>query len=101
MSFSVRLYSILVQSNEEERRRFVNESTRDLLVNKDVHAAWIKEPERLAQSTEKDCLTDEQLGKQGFEQFDANKNGSIDGEEITQLLREWDTVSRFVQSFHR
>ena len=101
ISSSALLYFILVQPNEEERRRFVNESTPDLLVSKDVHAAWIEERERLAQLIEKDRRTDEQLGKQVFEQFDANKNASIDGEEITQLLREWDTVSRFVQSFHR
>ncbi|CAF1028313.1 unnamed protein product [Rotaria sordida] len=98
---SILLYFAIVQPNEEERVRYVNECTRDLLVNRTVHNAWIKQQERLAKLARNDELSDQQRAKQIFDQLDENKNGSLDNEEITRLLQEWQTATSFINRFSR
>ena len=98
---SILLYYIIVRPNEEERSRFINECTRDLIVNKDIHSAWIKERVRLAEFANNDQLSDQQRAKQVFDQLDENKNGTIDGEEIVRLLSEWQAAAAYIERFSR
>ncbi|CAF3838592.1 unnamed protein product [Rotaria sp. Silwood1] len=98
---SILLYFVIVQPNEEERAHFVSEHTRDLLVNRTVHDAWIKEKAHLMKMKDDGQVTDQQLAKQVFDQLDKNKNGIIDGDEIVYLLREWDVAKSFIERFLR
>ena len=98
---SILLYFVIVRPDEQERARFVNEGTRDILVNATVHQAWIKEQAHLAHRAQSDQLTDQQLAKHVFDQLDKNKSGTIDGDEITRLLNQWQAASSFVSRFSR
>jgi hypothetical protein len=98
---SVILYFVIVQPNEKECAHFINECTRDFLVNKSVHNAWIKDRERLSKLAESENLTDQQRAKQVFDDIDKNKNGTIDGDEILHLLKGWEAASTFIQRFSR
>jgi Ca2+-binding EF-hand superfamily protein len=98
---SILLYYAIVQPDENERVRFVNECTRDLLINKATHDNWVKEKGRLVQMAHDEQLTDQQQAKQVFDQFDKNKNGTIDGEEIIQLLNGWEATENFMKRFSR
>ncbi|CAF3284147.1 unnamed protein product [Rotaria sp. Silwood2] len=98
---SILLYFAIVRPNEKERATFVSEHTRDLLVNRTVHDAWIKEKTRLVKMKDDDLMVDQQRAKRVFDQLDKNKNGTIDGEEIVRLLREWDVAGSFIERFLR
>lgn len=93
------LYFAIVQPDEEDRRRFRNESTRDLLVNKAAHQAWINEQERLTKMDANDQLTDRQRAHQVFDRLCANQNGAIDTTELARLLHEWEASSIFIEKF--
>ncbi len=93
------MYFVIVQPNEKERVRFINECTRDLLVNKTVHNAWIKDRERLAKLAESENLTDPQRAKQVFDDINKNKNGTIDDDEILHLLKNREAASSFIKRF--
>jgi Ca2+-binding EF-hand superfamily protein len=98
---SVLLYLIIVQPNEADRARFVSERTRNLLVNSTIHSQWLKEKTRLLNMATDCQLTDQQQAKQIFDLLDKNKNGYIDGEEINQLLKEWEASEAFMKRFFR
>jgi len=99
VALSVALYFAIVRPNQLERLRFVNECTRDILVNKKAHESWIKERERLAKLAENDQLTDQQRAKQVFDSLDENQNGSLSGDEIDRLMKEWEVAERFLKRF--
>lgn len=101
ISTSVLLYFAIVRPDQQECARFVNEGTRDILVNASFHHAWIKEQTRRAHRTHNDQLTDQQLARHVFDQLDENKNGTIDGDEATRLLNEWQAAPSFVKRFSR
>jgi len=99
VALSIILYFVIVGPNQTERNRFVNECTRDILVNKETHENWIKEREHLAKLAENDQLTDQQRAKQAFDDSDQDKNGSLDDEEIDRLLKEWKVAESFLRRF--
>ena len=101
MATSVLLYFAIVRPDQQERARFVNEGTRNILVNASFHHAWIKEQTRQAHLAHTDQLTDQQLARHVFNRLDENKNGTIDGDEVTRLLNEWQAAPSFVKQFAR
>ena len=96
---NVILYFAIVQPDEEERERFLNEATRNILVNKAAHQAWINEQQRLAKIDMNDQLADKQRAKQVFDQLCANQNGSIDSAVLVRLLHEWEASPSFIEKF--
>jgi Ca2+-binding EF-hand superfamily protein len=98
---SILLYFIIVQPNEADRAAFINERTRDLIINETVHRHWINEKARMARVAKDEQLTDQQQAKQVFDQLDMNKNGYLDGEEINNLLKEWEAAEAFMKRFSR
>ena len=98
---SILLYFVIVQPDEKSRARFVSESTRELLVDTNMHVQWIKDQARLMAFHEQDQLTEKQKAKQVFDSLDTNQNGSIDQSEINELLKQWKTAEAFLKRFHR
>ncbi|CAF3260471.1 unnamed protein product [Rotaria sp. Silwood2] len=70
---SILLYFAIVRPNEKKRTTFVSEHTRDLLVNRTVHDAWIKEKTRLVKMKDDDLMVDQQRAKRVFDQLDKKK----------------------------
>lgn len=98
---SILLYLAIVQPNEAERARFVSENTRDILINRAAHNAWIRQKMALMKLGDDDKLTDQQRAKRVFDEFDANKNGTIEGREIIKLLEQWEVSQTFINSLSR
>jgi Ca2+-binding EF-hand superfamily protein len=98
---SILLYLIIVRPDETDRILFVNERNRDLLVNKALHDHWLKEKLRLIQMSKENALTDQQQAKQVFDLLDVDKNGFIDGDEINDLLKQWESAGNFMKRFSR
>ncbi|CAF1292073.1 unnamed protein product [Rotaria magnacalcarata] len=93
------LYFVIVRPNESERASFVSERTRDLIVNRTVHDALIKEKAHLLKLQNGDEFSDQQCAKQVIDNLDKNKNGTIDAEEVIRLLNAWDAPKIFINRF--
>jgi len=98
---SILLYFAIVRPDEKTRARFVNENTRELLVDSNMHSQWIKDQARLMSFNEEHQLTEKQKAKQVFDALDKNKNGAIDQSEIKELLEQWKTAEAFLKRFYR
>ena len=98
---SVLLYLMIVRPNEADRALFISERTRDLLVNPAIHSQWLNEKIRLLNMATEHQLTDQQKAKRIFDHLDKDKNGYIDGEEMNELLKEWQVADAFMKRFTR
>ena len=99
VALSILFYFAIVQPNQVEPARFVDEYTRDLLADKKAYETWIKERERLAKLVENNEPTDQKRAKQVFEDLDRNKNNSLDAEEVNTLLKKWNVAESCVKRF--
>ena len=66
VAISISLYLIIVRPDEADRALYVEERTRDLLVDKVIYNQWLKEKLRLTKITEEHELTDQTKSQTSF-----------------------------------
>ena len=98
---SILLYYVIVQPNQSDRFAFLNEKTRNFLIDTSIHQQWIKDKARLLSLNEQQQLTEKQKAQEVFNLLDTNKNGFIDQSEMKELLKQWNADEAFMKRFGR